>query len=110
MTMKGGGEEEKGSRSSCWAVNSNLWRLTATKRTPSVSEHNVNIRNARWSHGGSRSLTGESAVGSLLIIQPQRGRVTEGHALIVIDQLWTPVPPTCKRGQRSNKSSQAQQE
>lgn len=54
-------------------------------------------------------LTGESAVGSLLIIQPQRGRVTEGDALIVIGQLWTPAPPTCKRGQRSNKSSQAQQ-
>lgn len=53
-------------------------------------------------------LTGESAVGSLLIIQPQRGRVTEGDALIVIGQLWTPAPPTCKRGQRSNKSSQAQ--
>ncbi|KAG7280683.1 hypothetical protein CRUP_023302 [Coryphaenoides rupestris] len=54
-------------------------------------------------------LTSESAVGSLLIIQPQRGRVTEGDGLIVIGQLWTPAPPTCKRGQRSNKSSQAQQ-
>lgn len=36
----------------------------------------------------------ETAVGSLLIIQPQRGRVTEGDALIVIGQLWTPAPPT----------------
>lgn len=43
-------------------------------------------------------LTGESAVGSLLIIQPQRGRVTEGDALIVIGHFWTPAPPTCKRG------------
>lgn len=57
---------------------------------------------------GRLPLTRETAVGSLLIIQPQRGRVTEGDALIVIGQLWTPAPPTCKRGQRSNKSSQAQ--
>lgn len=54
-------------------------------------------------------LTSETAVGSLLVIQPQKGRVAVGDALIVIGQLWTPAPPTCKRGQRSNKSSQAQQ-
>lgn len=65
---------------------------------------------SHWSMFDRLPLTGESAVGSLLIIQPQRGRVTVGDALIVIGQLWTPGPPTCKRGQRSNKSSQAQRE
>lgn len=68
----------------------------------------LSVFSSHWSMFGRLPLTRETAVGSLLIIQPQRGRVTEGDALIVIGQLWTPAPPTCKRGQRSNKSSQAQ--
>lgn len=75
---------------------------------PPPSSPSCPVFDSHWSVFERLPLTGESAVGSLLIIQPQRGRVTEGDALIVIGQLWTPAPPTCKRGQRSNKSSQAQ--
>lgn len=58
-------------------------------------------------------LTSESAVRRLLIVQACHN-VGVRLSLIVIVKLWTrhlaPPAPTCKRGQRSNKSSRGRAE
>lgn len=58
-------------------------------------------------------LTSESAVRRLLIVQACH-KVGVRLSLIVIVKLWTrhlaPPAPTCKRGQRSNKSSRGRAE
>lgn len=91
----------------CLSVLHNEWSAARVFRTLAVPVLHPQLLHVDVAGGGvvgaglqnrpvapEEHQTGESAVGSLLIIQPQRGRVTEGDALIVIGQLWTPAPPT----------------